>query len=80
MADLSLVKTEHVLPPIPDRTNDWRAWVDGFEEDGPCGWGETEEKAIAKLRVAFDEWCRCENNGDYCDWCQIRWDIWQAEK
>lgn len=81
MADLSLVRTSHDYPPIPIRTLDWSAWIDGFEEDGPYGHGKTEAEAIADLREALEERCRCGNNGGGdCQWCQIRWDIWQAEK
>lgn len=46
--------TEHVNPPIPIRSHDWRAHFDGFEE-GPKGSGATEGEAIADLR----EQCEC---------------------
>src|SRR5688572_28021386 len=39
--------TEHILSPIPDRSMDWCAHVDGEEERGECGWGPTEAAAVA---------------------------------
>jgi hypothetical protein len=42
------IKTECVCPPIPTRKFDWQAWVDGNEE-GPNGWGETEQEAVDDL-------------------------------
>lgn len=47
--------TSHVYPPIPVRTNDWRAYRDGEEERGNYGWGATEEDAIADLLEREDE-------------------------
>lgn len=43
------IRTEHVRPPIPTTKFDWCAWWDGTEEDGPYGWGSTEEHAIEEL-------------------------------
>lgn len=43
-----IVKTSYVFPPIPIRTCDWAAWVDGDEESG-CWYGETEEEAVQAL-------------------------------
>jgi len=42
------ILTRHEPPPIPVRSFDWRAWVDGDEERG-CGWGATEVEALADL-------------------------------
>ena len=46
---LKVVKTDHIYPPIPIRDNDWLAYFDGEEEDGPQGWGKTEAEAICDL-------------------------------
>lgn len=45
----SRIRTSFVNPPIPDRSHDWQAWIDGDEERGPYGFGHTEEEAIADL-------------------------------
>jgi len=42
------ILTRHEPPPIPLRSFDWRAWVDGEEERG-CGFGATEVEALADL-------------------------------
>lgn len=42
--------TRYVHPPIAIRSMDWCAWIDGREEDGPTGYGETEAEAIADLK------------------------------
>ena len=47
--------TSFVYPPIPIRTCDWAAHVDGDEESGRCGYGETEEQAIQDLKDGFPE-------------------------
>jgi len=49
------IKTAFVYPPIPLRTHDWCAWVDGEEEDGFYGWGETEQEAIDNLWEHLEE-------------------------
>ena len=48
--------TEHVFPPIPDRSHDWSAVRDGYDgASDACkrtnliGWGRTEAEAIADL-------------------------------
>lgn len=50
--------TEHVYPPIPIRTMDWRAVTDNYDADcdqdgyfsrDPVGYGPTEIEAIADL-------------------------------
>jgi len=50
------IVTEFVYPPIPDRRFDWEAHLDGDEENGPYGYGDTEEKAIQDLRDQLNEW------------------------
>ena len=51
--------TQHVYPPIPDRSHDWCAFIEDevcCDECGlRCGWGATEAEAIA-------DWL--ENYGD----------------
>lgn len=44
------IRTEFVYPPIPIRTHDWSAVLDGYEPGDPHGIGETEAEAIADLR------------------------------
>ena len=44
------IKTEHITPPIPIRSHDWRAWDDDDDpETGYSGWGATEVEAINDL-------------------------------
>lgn len=43
------VITHNICPPIPVRSADWVAYYDGEEEDGPSGYGATEQQAIAAL-------------------------------
>ena len=50
-----VIKTEHTNPPIPVRNMDWRAWIDGEEEEGVYGNGPTEEDAIQDLRDQLDD-------------------------
>jgi hypothetical protein len=47
--------TTYVHPPIPIRTSDWCACVEGDEEDGPYGWGATEGEAIEDLKEKLAE-------------------------
>ena len=47
------VITRYVYPPIPDRRFDWCAHYDG-DEEGPTGWGRTEEEAIEDLASNSD--------------------------
>ena len=47
------IKTEFVNPPIPDRSHDWAAWYDEYEEEG-CGFGKTEEEAIEDLKMNIE--------------------------
>ena len=43
------IRTSHDYPPIPIRTFDWSAWIDGHEENGPYGQGPTRDIATADL-------------------------------
>ncbi len=43
------IKTSFVYPPIPIRSMDWCAYLDGQEESGNYGWGHTEQEAIRDL-------------------------------
>jgi hypothetical protein len=51
-----VIRTSHIHPPIPIRSYDWMAWVDGREENTSLqGYGPTEEQAIAELRERIEE-------------------------
>lgn len=52
---MSLIKTDHIRPPIPSRNFDWTAWYDGDDEHGPIGFGATEAEAIADLHAWTDD-------------------------
>lgn len=43
------VITSFVHPPIPCRRFDWEAHIQGEEEHGPTGQGETEVEALRDL-------------------------------
>jgi hypothetical protein len=44
------IRTEHLFPPIPDRSHDWCAVDDDTYEPGqPIGYGATEQQAIDDL-------------------------------
>lgn len=43
-----MIRTAFVYPPIPIRTSDWLAWIDGDEEGGHA-YGPTEAEAVANL-------------------------------
>lgn len=47
------IKTDFVYPPIPIRTCDWLAYVDGNEETD-FAYGATEAEAIANLRESLE--------------------------
>jgi hypothetical protein len=50
------IVTDHVYPPIPLRSFDWCAWVDGEDEETRVqGWGATEAAAIADLEAGIAE-------------------------
>jgi len=45
-----------VYPPIPLRNFDYRAHVEGYDEEtGICGWGATPEAAIADLKLQIED-------------------------
>lgn len=50
-----LVRYSHIFPPIPIREYDVMAYLDGYEEDGIKGWGETEAIALKDLKTQWDE-------------------------
>jgi hypothetical protein len=56
--------TVHEYPPIPNRNFDWKAYWDGEEETNHCGWGRTEEEAIADLRRLDQERWEAEHGED----------------
>lgn len=39
----------YVKPPVPDQSNDWQAVLEGEEEYGPAGHGETWIDAVQDL-------------------------------
>lgn len=43
------IVTTHVHPPIPQRSFDWMAHYEGFEECGDRGYGRTEQEAVDDL-------------------------------
>jgi hypothetical protein len=59
------VVTEHVLPPIPDRSFDWSAHDDNSYDGAPdagrrnhiIGRGATEQEAIADFWKQWEELC-----------------------
>lgn len=46
---------EFVFPAIAERGHDWMAYLDGNQEDGPFGCGETKQAAIDDLAEQLDE-------------------------
>lgn len=51
------IVTTYVCPPIPARSCDWEASLEGREgdEDAPRGWGATEAEAVADLTEQLDD-------------------------
>lgn len=47
------VETKYVFPPIPDRSMDWEAVFDDYEEGNLIGRGATESDAINNLVELF---------------------------
>lgn len=43
------IVTEHVYPPIPDRSMDWSAATDNYEPGQPLEYGATEKEAVEAL-------------------------------
>ncbi len=59
MKVLCKIETSYWAKPVPPRNFDWCAWFDGDEpnDDGSmlCGYGATEEAAIADLKQQVEE-------------------------
>jgi hypothetical protein len=55
--------TRYIHPPIPQRFYDWCAYRDP-EPGFPCGWGSTEQLAIADLLELE------EDDANYARWCE----------
>lgn len=49
------IRTTFVHPPIPDRSHDWSAVLDGYEPGDPIGYGPTEKEAIEDLYLLLAE-------------------------
>lgn len=50
------IVTRYNPPLIPLRNFDWRAHEEGYDEEtGLCGWGATEEAAIADLKMQIED-------------------------
>jgi hypothetical protein len=59
--------TRYIYPPIPQRFFDWCAYRDP-EPGFLCGWGSTEQLAIADLLELEEE--LEEAHADYAQWCK----------
>jgi hypothetical protein len=46
---------DHVYPPIPIRTCDYVAYIDGDEESRRTGWGETASEALQNFIELYGE-------------------------
>ncbi len=58
------IEVEHVYPPIPIRSWDWRAsFADDDPETGLSGWGKTKQEAIAGLLEVHE--IECSHCGRY---------------
>lgn len=44
------IETHYWAKPIPDRSCDWTATLDGYDAGDPIGYGATEAEAIADLK------------------------------
>lgn len=47
--------THYDPKPIPIRKFDWSAVTEDYDLDAPCGWGATEQEAIADLKMQLEE-------------------------
>lgn len=58
------ILTSYDPKPIPMRHFDWIAWIDGMEEEGPYGNGETREMALSSLldnaQTMWKDYQRCD--------------------
>jgi hypothetical protein len=52
---MSLIIVKNDPPPIPVRRFDWHAFIDGTEEGGMVGYGETEAEALLDLAEQLAE-------------------------
>jgi hypothetical protein len=50
-----MIRTSHIYPPIPLRSFDWQACLDGYEPGDPLGHGATEKEAIKDLQAQIEE-------------------------
>ena len=48
------ILTERIFPPIPDRSFDWSAVLEGYDAGDPIGYGRTEAEAIADLKEQME--------------------------
>lgn len=64
------INTQHICPPIPDRSFDWLATVDHLNEDSPKGWGKTEAEAVADLTEQMKADCDREDFREDLAWLQ----------
>jgi hypothetical protein len=55
MKTILCICVDFVFPPIPVRSFDWAAWIDGTEERGCYGRGATREAAVADLYEQLEE-------------------------
>lgn len=49
------IKTEFVYPPIPIRSFDWVAYLEGTEESQEYGYGSTEKEAVGNLLIILQD-------------------------
>lgn len=46
--------TQHIYPPIPDRSHDWQACLEDWDIGDKIGYGATEEEAIEDLKEQLE--------------------------
>ncbi len=49
------IETHYWAKPIPDRSCDWTATLDGYDAGDPIGYGATEAEAIADLKEQIED-------------------------
>lgn len=49
-----IVVTSEIRPPIPTRSHDWQATLDGYEPGDPIGHGPTEADAVCDLYIEIE--------------------------
>ena len=52
---MSVIRTNYDYPPIPNRSMDWGAWFDDYDEGDIVGHGPTELEAIKDLLEQKEE-------------------------